>query len=220
MSVIVAAIVALPQCSPEPPAPPRPPAAPVTTQAPVTVHPVSAEELGASWRPGCPVGPDELRRVEVDYVGFDGRPHRGEIIVNEDRVANTIEAFAELRRLGYPVDKVRAVVHYPGAEDELSMADNNTSAFNCRGIPGSSSWSEHAYGRAIDINPLVNPYISGSGAFEPHNAGPYLDRARDSKGMLRDGDPAVRVFTDRGWTWGGHWRSPKDYQHFELPVRR
>ena len=178
------------------------------------MHPVSAEELGASWRPGCPVGPDELRRVEVDYVGFDGRPHRGEIIVNEDRVANTIEAFAELRRLGYPVDKVRAVVHYPGAEDELSMADNNTSAFNCRGIPGSSSWSQHAYGRAIDINPLVNPYIPGSGAFEPHNAGPYLDRSRDSKGMLRDGDPAVRVFTDRGWAWGGHWRSPKDYHHF------
>jgi D-alanyl-D-alanine carboxypeptidase len=189
----------------------------VAAPAPVGVHRVTAEELGASWRPGCPVGPDQLRRVDVDHVGFDGQTHRGELIVNEDRVAQIIELFGELHRLRYPIEKIRTAQHYPGAEDELSMEDNNTSAFNCRGISGSGIWSQHAYGRAVDINPLVNPYVPGSGVFEPHNAGPYLDRSRDHPGLLRDGDPAVRVFTDRDWAWGGHWRSPKDYQHFELP---
>lgn len=215
---MVAAAVVLPQCGSAPP--PHLPATTVATPAAVVVHPVTAEELGSSWRPGCPVGPDQLRRVEVEHLGFDGQIHHGEVIVNEDRVAQTIEAFAELLRLRYPIEKIRTVQRYPGAEDELSMEDNNTSAFNCRGIPGSDSWSQHAYGRAIDINPLVNPYISASGELEPKTAGAYLDRGRTDPGLLHDGDPVVRLFVEHGWTWGGHWRNPKDYQHFELPVGR
>ncbi|BBY16057.1 hypothetical protein MLIT_16490 [Mycolicibacterium litorale] len=128
-----------------------------------------------------------------------------------------IDVFAQLYRLGYPIAKMRTVDHYPGAEDELSMRDNNTSAFNCRGIPGSQSWSYHAYGRAIDLNPLLNPYIGRSGAVEPANAGPYADRTRTDPGILHAGDPAVLAFTGRGWAWGGDWRTPKDYQHFEQP---
>ena len=190
---------------------------PIPAPPPPAVHPVTADELGGSWRPGCPVEPDALRRVELDYVGLDGQVHRGELIVNQDVVTEVQELFAELRALRFPIDKMRNVAQYPNAEDELSMRDNNTSAFNCRGIPGSDSWSYHAYGRAIDVNPLWNPYVNSRGEFEPATAGPYLDRSRTDPGMMHAGDPAVRVFTDRGWTWGGDWRSPKDYQHFERP---
>jgi D-alanyl-D-alanine carboxypeptidase len=202
----MAAGVTLAQCSTAPP-----------VSADGTVQPVTAAELGASWRPGCPVEPAQLRRVGVDHVGFDGQTHRGELIVHEDLVTQVIAIFEQLYRLRLPIEKIRTVDHYPGADDEQSMEDDNTSAFNCRGIPGSSEWSQHAYGRAIDVNPLLNPCVYASGVFEPRNAAPYLDRSRADAGLLHNGDPAVRVFTDRGWRWGGHWSSPLDYQHFELP---
>jgi D-alanyl-D-alanine carboxypeptidase len=198
------------------PSPSTPPStSPPRAPAGATVHPVTAEQLGPSWRPGCPLEPARLRRVELNHLGFDGLTHRGALIGHEDLVPEVIAIFDQLSRLRYPVEKMRTVEQYPGADDELSMRDNNTSAFNCRGIPGSDSWSWHAYGRAIDINPLLNPYIDGNGEFQPANAGPYLDRSRIDPGLLHDGDPAVRAFTDRGWRWGGHWRVPKDYQHFE-----
>ena len=163
------------------------------------------------------MGPQQLRRVDVDYLGFDGQSHRGELIVHRDLVADVEAIFADLRRLGFPIAKMRTVDHYPNADDELSMRDNNTSAFNCRIIPGTEKWSHHAYGRAIDVNPLLNPFVRRTGAFEPANAGPYVDRSRRDPGLLHDGDPAVRAFTDRGWAWGGYWRTVKDYQHFERP---
>lgn len=182
-----------------------------------TVRPVTAAELGASWRPGCPVERGQLRRVDVDHIGFDGQTHRGELIVHEDLVAEVITIFDELHRLGFPIEKIRTVDHYPGADDELSMEDNNTSAFNCRSIPGSHHWSQHAYGRAIDLNPRLNPCVYPDGTFEPHNAAEYLNRSRSDPGVLHDTDPAVRIFTDRGWQWGRYWRAPIDYQHFERP---
>jgi hypothetical protein len=184
--------------------------------AAATVQPVTAAELGTTWRPGCPVEPAQLRRVEVDYLGFDGRTHRGELIVHQDLVPDVIAIFGQLHRLGYPVDKIRTVDHYPDANDELSMEDNNTSAFNCRLIPGTDEWSPHAYGRAIDINTLINPCLYASGYFEPENAAAYLDRSRTDPGLIHSGDPAEQVFTERGWQWGGYWRAP-DYQHFERP---
>ncbi len=176
---------------------------------------VTTAELGATWRPGCPVAPEQLRRVELDYVGFDGQPHRGVLVVHEQLVADVIAIFGELQRQGYPIAKMQTAEHYPNAADELSMEDNNTSAFNCRPLPGSTDWSLHAYGRAIDLNPLVNPYIDRTGHLEPTTAGAYLNRARTDPGILHAGDPAVRAFTDRGWTWGGDWHNPIDYQHFE-----
>lgn len=201
--------------TPPPTAPPSAPGA--TSSAAATVLPVTPAELGASWRPGCPVEPAQLRRVDVDHVGFDGQTHRGALIVHQDLVPEVIAIFEQLYRLGFPIEKIRTVDHYPTADDELSMADNNTSAFNCRRIPGSDQWSPHAYGRAIDLNPLVNPCIYSGGAFEPTNAAAYVDRNRTAPGLLHDGDPAVRVFTDRGWRWGGDWTAPLDYQHFERP---
>jgi hypothetical protein len=185
------------------------------TPPPAAVHPVTVDDLGATWRPGCPVGPELLRRVEVNYVGFDGQTHRGELVVHQDVVADVIAIFEQLHRMHYPIAKMRTVADYPGAEDELSMEDNNTSAFNCRLLPSGRAWALHAYGRAIDVNPLINPFIDGGGDIQPKTAGPYLDRTRTDPGILHGGDPAVRTFTDRGWRWGGDWRSPKDYQHFE-----
>jgi len=186
----------------------------VSTSLP-TVHPVSAADLGATWRPECPVAPTELRRIDLDYLGFDGSTHRGQLVVNEDVVDDVIAIFGDLKRLRYPIETMRTVDHYPGADDELSMRDNNTSAFNCRAL--GDGWSLHAYGRAIDINPLVNPYIDSTGDLQPTTAARYLDRGRDDLGLLHDGDAAVQVFTSRGWRWGGDWSNPIDYQHFERP---
>lgn len=183
-------------------------------QGPV-IEPVTAAELGATWRPGCPVAPQQLRRVDLDYLGFDAQPHRGSLVVHEDLVAQVVEAFDRLYRLHYPIATMRTVEQYAGADDELSMRDNNTSAFNCRGIPGSRSWSLHAYGKAVDVNPRLNPYIDRTGVYQPANAGAFVDRTRTEPGMLHAGDPAVRAFTERGWRWGGYWRTPIDYQHFE-----
>ncbi|WP_406817584.1 M15 family metallopeptidase [Mycobacterium sp. M23085] len=220
----LAAGITLTQCSATPPpsaAVPSPTSAPAagppTAPAGGNVRPVTAAELGASWRPGCPVDPARLRRVEVDHIGFDGQNHRGELIVHQDLVPEVIAIFAQLYRLGFPIEKIRPADRYPAADDEPSMQDNNTSAFNCRGIPGSEHWSQHAYGRAIDLNPRLNPCVYADGTFQPHNSAEYLDRGRSDPGLLHDGDRAVRVFTDRGWRWGGDWTSPVDYQHFERP---
>jgi hypothetical protein len=223
LAVVCAVLV---QCnsSPAPPAATSPPSsatpppsaqAPPPTPAAATIQPVSAAELGASWRPGCPLDPQHLRRVNVNYLGFDGETHRGDLIVHEDLAAEVVAIFEQLLQLRYPIEKIRTPDNYPGADDELSMEDNNTSAFNCRDIPGTGSWSQHAFGRAIDLNPLLNPYIERTGDLQPKNAAPYLDRNRDDAGLLHAGDAIVRVFTDRGWRWGGYWRNPIDYQHFE-----
>ena len=180
------------------------------------MEPVTAAELGTTWQPGCPVEPDQLRRVDVDYLGFDGQTHRGALVVHEDLVPDVIAIFGQLHLLRYPIDKIQTVDHYADADDELSMEDNNTSAFNCRRIPETNEWSPHAYGRAIDINTLINPCLYASGYFEPRNAAAYLDRSRTDPGLIHGGDPTEQVFTERGWQWGGYWTTP-DYQHFERP---
>ena len=221
--ILAAATVLIAACAPAP-APPaatsstttiHPPPASAPPHGPV-VQPVTAAELGTTWHPDCPVPPEYLRRVELDYLGFDNQIHRGALVVNEALVADVIAIFGDLQRQRYPIAKMQTVDHYPKADDELSMQDNNTSAFNCRPMPSGNSWSLHAYGRAVDLNPLINPYITKSGDLQPKTAAAYLDRSRTDPGILHAGDPAVRVFTDRGWTWGGGWHDPIDYQHFEL----
>lgn len=177
-----------------------------------TVRPVTAAELGASWHPGCPVEPGQLRRVDVDHIGFDGQTHRGELIVHQDLAPQVVTIFARLYRLGFSIEKIRTVDHYRDADDELSMEDDNTSAFNCRGIPGSDRWSEHAYGRAIDLNPRLNPCLYPTGAFQPQNArglsGPRPHRpgpaARRRPGRARLHRQRVAL----GWTVDGARRLP------------
>ena len=112
----------------------------------------------------------------------------------------------------FPIRRMQPVEAY-GSSDERSMAADNTSAFNCRGVTGSSSWSEHAYGRAIDINPLENPEVR-RGVVSPPGGRAYLDRSKWKKGMIYSRDKTVRAFAAVGWRWGGYWHSLKDYQHF------
>ena len=152
-------------------------AAPSPTPTAATIQPVTAADLGPSWHPGCPIEPRELRRVEVDFIGFDGQTQRGALIVNEEVAADVVAIFEQLLQLHYPIEKIRTVDNYPSADDEVSMEDNNTSAFNCRDIPGTGRWSQHAFGRAIDLNPLLNPEVDQTGAIQPKTAAPYLDRA-------------------------------------------
>lgn len=178
------------------------------------IDPVDAQRLGKSWRPGCPVGPDQLRLVSVSYVGFDGRSHQGELVV-ADAVANDVsEIFGDLYAARFPIERMETVDRYD-ADDDRSMAADNTSAFNCRPITGGTEWSNHSYGRAIDINTVRNPYIARSGAVSPPDGAPYADRMRKDPGMIHPDDAAVRAFNGRSWDWGGGWSAPIDYQHFE-----
>jgi hypothetical protein len=182
-----------------------------------TVAPVTAERLGASWREGCPVGPEQLRLVQLTVLGLDGRAHLGELVVATDVVRDVVGAFAELYHHRYPIERMETVEKY-GADDDLSMEANNTSAFNCRPITGGTAWSNHSYGRAIDVNPVLNPYISSSGTVYPPNGAPYADRTRTDPGLIHADDSTVRSFESRGWEWGGYWDTPVDYQHFEKPA--
>lgn len=177
---------------------------------------VTAERLGSSWHEGCPVGPGQLRLVSLNFVGFDGAVHRGELVVNADRAIEVAYAFSSLYFGRFPIERMETVEKYD-SDDDASMAANNTSAFNCRAITGGTAWSNHSYGRAIDINTVQNPYISGSGTVYPPNGAPYVDRTLSTPGMIHAGDATEQAFTTRGWTWGGSWDTPIDYQHFEKP---
>jgi hypothetical protein len=117
----------------------------------------------------------------------------------------------------FPFRRIWLIDAY-GSDDRRSMAANNTSAFNCRYVAGTTRWSEHAYGRAIDINPIQNPYVSGS-YVSPAAGRAYADRSRRAPGMIHAGDVVVRAFASIGWKWGGYWRSSKDYQHFSSTGR-
>jgi len=171
-----------------------------------------------SWRPGCPVGPSRLRLLTVDHWGFDGRVHRGELVVQRRYAAPLLRVLASLFADRFPIARMRLVDAYRG-DDDLSVAANNTSAFNCRPVAGTSHWSEHAYGRAIDLNPVQNPYVTAGGRVTPPAAGPYADRSRRAPGTIHGGDATVRAFASIGWGWGGLWHAAKDYQHFSASGR-
>jgi D-alanyl-D-alanine carboxypeptidase len=179
-----------------------------------TTAPVTAAQLGPSWHAGCPVGPSQLRRLLVSYVGFDGEAHRGQLIVNRAVSTDVVKVFRILYNARFPVHKMRPVSVY-GANDSRSTAADNTSAFNCRYAvaPGPKRWSAHAYGEAIDINTVENPYIEG-GRVMPPAGNAYRDRSRYRPGMAVAGGVLVRAFGSIGWAWGGRWAATPDYQHF------
>jgi hypothetical protein len=174
---------------------------------------------GVSWHRGCPVGFADLRLLIVSHWGFDGRPHRGRLVVNRDATAAMLEAMRSLYRLRFPIRQMRLVDAY-GADDHRSMAADNTSSFNCRIVAGSDGvWSEHAYGRALDLNPLENPYVTESGYVSPPAGAPFADRSRHQRGMVHRAGPVVDAFAAVGWKWGGNWPWPRDYQHFSATGR-
>ncbi len=172
---------------------------------------------GVSWRPGCPVGVGKLRLLRLSYWGFDHAVHQGQLIVNESAAKALTRVFGLLFAARYPIQQMR-VIDVFGGSDERSMLADNTSAFNCRRVRGTTSWSEHAYGLAVDINPFENPEVLG-GAVYPPAAAAWAGRSRHSPAMIRHGDAVWRAFISAGWKWGGDWTSPKDYQHFSANGR-
>lgn len=173
---------------------------------------VTRDELRYSYRPGCPVGPSQLRRVEVAHWDFSGRRRIGSIVVRDTAARGVLAVLRKLYAARFPIRRMRLVEAYKGSDD-ASMAADNTSGFNCRFVEGSSRWSQHAYGLAIDLNPVENPYLQG-GRVSPPAGRRYLDRAVRRPGMVASNDVVVRAFAAMGWRWGGYWKSAKDYQHF------
>jgi hypothetical protein len=179
-----------------------------------TIAPVTAGQLGRSWHPGCPVGPAALRRVYVSYVGFDGRRHRGELVVNIAVTRDVVVVFRRLYDARFPIRRIQPVSVYVGSDDR-SMAADNTSAFNCRYAvaAGPKRWSVHAYGEAVDVNTVENPYVEGGHVLPPAGDA-YTDRTDVRRGMAVSGGVLVRAFASVGWLWGGRWSATPDWQHF------
>jgi hypothetical protein len=179
----------------------------------------TAERIrGVSWRPGCPVGLDDLRLLTVDHWGFDRAVHRGEMIVHAHHAEGVVEVFRRLHAARFPIERMELVETFDG-DDDASMAANNTSGFNCRTVPGTACISQHASGLAIDINPVQNPYLPGDGVIMPPQGGSYVDRSRDEPGMIHPDGPVVDAFDAIGWHWGGAWAEKKDYHHFSANGR-
>jgi hypothetical protein len=171
---------------------------------------------GVSWRRGCPVRISDLRLVELTHWGFDGIRHRGELIVHKDVAGRVVTVFHTMYAARFPIRRMNRVDRYRG-NDNASMAADNTSAFNCRPITGSTrGFSVHSYGRAIDVNPMENPYLKGRTVLPPSGQR-FTSRATARPGLIRHGDQVWRTFAARGFRWGGDWTSLKDYQHFEVP---
>ena len=172
---------------------------------------------GVSWRKGCPVGLRDLRLLTLSYWGFDGRRRTGRLIVHRDSARELVAVFRDLHHARFPIRRMVPVDVY-GASDFRSIDADNTSAFNCRYVDGTTRWSEHAYGRAIDINPIENPYVSG-GSTSHIASRPYVARTPRRPGMAFGGGALVRAFARVGWGWGGRWTSVQDYQHFSASGR-
>ena len=178
------------------------------------VAPVTAAELGRSWHPGCPVGPSALRTLTVSYVGFDGRAHRGQLVLASSVTAEVTTVLRTLYRARFPIRRMVPIARYGGSDDRSAAADN-TSAFNCRRAvaSGPPRWSVHAYGEAIDVNDVENPYFEGGRVIPPAGAA-YRNRTRVRPGMAVRGGVLVRAFASIGWMWGGRGTATPDYQHF------
>ncbi|HXZ82215.1 MAG TPA: M15 family metallopeptidase [Acidimicrobiales bacterium] len=169
-----------------------------------------------SWRPGCPVPPSQLRLLHLRYYGFDGHSHVGTMIVNAAVVDDVRTIFGRLYAARFPIRRMVPVDAFHG-QDPASMTADNTSAFNCRlaVAPGPPQWSVHAYGEAIDVNPVENPYID-DGVVMPVAGARFLDRSDVRPGMAVPGGTLVAAFASVGWYWGGNWTGSPDYQHFSL----
>jgi D-alanyl-D-alanine carboxypeptidase len=179
-----------------------------------SVSRVTAAQLPYSWHRGCPVAPAQLRRVRLSYWGFDGRAHTGALVVNASAVGDVVRVFRRLYEGRFPTRRMRPIDAYRGV-DERSLAADNTAAFNCRYAvaPGPKRWSVHAYGLAIDIDPVENPYVL-NGRVHPRAGRAYLNRSRIRPGMAYRGGLLVNAFAAAGWQWGGRWTASPDYQHF------
>ncbi len=167
-----------------------------------------------TWHPGCPVPLKDLKYLNLTYYGFDHKTHKGILIVNKKLAEEVVEIFLQLYTQKFPIERMQLMDDFKG-NDVLAMTANNTSAFNCRQITRNSAvYSLHSYGRAIDINTKLNPYVKGNIVL-PKNGKPYADRSKPFSGKINLGGEVYQAFIQKGWVWGGSWTSLKDYQHFE-----
>jgi D-alanyl-D-alanine carboxypeptidase len=166
----------------------------------------------SSWQPACPVTLDELRYVTVSFWGFDERPHTGELIVNARFAEDLADVFRQLFDARFPIEEMR-VIRAEEIDAHPTGDGNTTTSFVCRPAVGSGSWSRHAYGLAVDINPFHNPYLKGDLVL-PELASAYLDRGNVRPGMILPGEAVTEAFADIGWAWGGQWNTLLDYMHF------
>ncbi len=184
-----------------------------------SVSPVPEDVLERStWSPECPAGREDLRYLTVTFIGFDGLPHTGELIVHEEVASDIAQVFAALHAARFPLEEVRVI-----APEELGApptGDGNvTTAFVCRPTVGGTRWSDHAFGLAVDVNPFHNPYVRGDLVI-PELAGAYVDRSHVRPGMVVTGDAVTAAFEAIGWGWGGAWTGPTtDPMHFSRSGR-
>lgn len=178
------------------------------------VSPVTALELGETWYEGCPVEIEDLQLISVSFWSFDEQVKLGSLVVHVDATDDLVGVFEMLFEAGYPIERMDPIDVFAG-DDDASMAANNTSAFNCRVVAGTTNWSQHSFGTAVDINPLLNPHVAGSSVNPPAGTA-YLDRSLEVPGMIVKDGPVVEAFESIGWIWGGTWENKKDYQHFSV----
>jgi hypothetical protein len=212
-----------PATSPAPAQPSRPP--PASFRATVQPLPggLAAQMRGTTWQPGCPASPRELRLLTLRYWGFDGQVHQGPMVVNQAVAGQVVSVFRRLFQARFPVQQLHLAVQYRPEDDDPNDRRNYTDGFNCRPVVTArgplSSWSQHAYGLAIDINPIQNPYVTSDGYVRNLHARPYRDRSLRLPGMIHPGDVVVRAFAAIGWRWGGDWSGDLDYMHFSATGR-
>jgi len=195
---------------------------PTTTTVPPfswSSAPVTASELGATWHAGCPVGPGQLVQLTMRYWGFDHAAHTGEMVVSASVAPAVVRVFTTLFTARFPIFEMVPESAY-GGDDNAAAAADDTSGFNCRDAvaPGPPQWSVHAYGEAIDVNDVQNPYVDGATVIPPAGS-TYENRADQRPGMAVAGGTLVNAFAGVGWSWGGRWAGAVDYQHFSVNGR-
>jgi D-alanyl-D-alanine carboxypeptidase len=191
-----------------------PSAKPTNQKFDAQIKKVTAGDLRYSWHKGCPVAPSGLRMIQMTYWGMDHRPHDGgQLVVNAKATGDLVKVFRKLYDMRYPIRRMEPVEKYKGS-DFASIEADNTSAFNCRNATGSSSFSQHAYGLAVDLNTCENPYVYADGHVAHKDCTKYANRKIKAPGVIHAGDRVVKTFASIGWGWGGEWSGARDYQHF------
>jgi len=185
---------------------------PIFTSEPLPEH-IIQQITGVTFHETTPFGHDYLTYLTVTHVNFEGESVLGHLIVAANIGYEVLDIFREIYEGGFPIHSIR-LIDYFDASDYLSMAANNSHAFNFRYIAGTNTISRHGFGVAIDINPIQNPYIRSDTVW-PAAGVDYIDRTNVRPGMIIPGDVVYTAFLSRGWTWGGYWTWPRDYHHFE-----
>lgn len=189
---------------------------PVFTQSEITDE-IFRRIRGKSFPEECTTSREALRFLRLSHYNGEGEVCQGELICHHSIAEDLLDIFRQLYDARYPIERMVLIDEYD-ADDEASMAHNNTSAFNFRYISGTRRLSKHSLGLAVDINPLYNPYVrqrGGKTLVSPSGAAPYADRSKDFPYKIDRNDLCYRLFKAHGFTWGGDWKNSKDYQHFE-----